>query len=313
MALKINFNNFGFIVGLLGLIALLPPLVAVVMYVLPSRRQRDLDDVLCNTESLWRTTREEGLFQGSPFVEMTEHKLAHFRTRATDLRMDTYRATNIFQDMRGILTGLSLDIALLCRRVKNLRATISTTTTEERKKLQNEHLYTLSAEVYSSETNSPLRALAAGTYPSTNVAPNSQLFVTERAAPSSTSCSADLTPRSGLARGAPTDIESSPSLDENTSIESSSECSTLPGSRNSNVDLGRRCSAEVDAEEIQAQTLETDYGLIPQQLCIPPNSRDGTIHIKPAFLIGTQAAIYLAPSAASSQPSTRSFVVFSMI
>ncbi|KAL6300715.1 hypothetical protein BKA93DRAFT_508246 [Sparassis latifolia] len=267
MTLKLNFNNFSFIVGVLGLITLLPPLLAILIYILPSCRQKDLDEVLRDTESLWRIILEEGLFQGSPFVQITEHKLAQFRLRATNLRMDTYRATNVFQDMRGIVSGLSLNITILCGQVKSLRATISTTTAEERKRLQNEGLYmhmSPSANVYQSETRSVPHAPVTGTYHSTNVTLIPKLFIAERVLPSFTS----------YAPEPPIDIQPTLPLHESISIESSSDLTTLASSNVGEVDLGHRSSADVDVEEEQAQTPRKDFCVMHQQIYIQPNPAD---------------------------------------
>ncbi|KAL6300711.1 hypothetical protein BKA93DRAFT_508124 [Sparassis latifolia] len=57
----------------------------------------------------------------------TERNLAIFCSQASNLRMETHRATTIYRQVKGAINGLSFKIVYLCGQVKDLRATISVT------------------------------------------------------------------------------------------------------------------------------------------------------------------------------------------
>ncbi|KAL6303431.1 hypothetical protein BKA93DRAFT_750589 [Sparassis latifolia] len=54
------YDVFGFIVGFLGLLGLIPVLLAIVQWQLPSRKLKELDEVLVETEMMWDATLKEG-------------------------------------------------------------------------------------------------------------------------------------------------------------------------------------------------------------------------------------------------------------
>ncbi|KAL6300718.1 hypothetical protein BKA93DRAFT_508422 [Sparassis latifolia] len=125
-----GFDIFGFFSNVLGLLAFLGPLLGVIHFYLPSCRQKYLDELLCETEGMWRTAHEEGLFVDptfETFLETTERNLVLFRSKASDLRTQTYCATTLYHQVKGAVTGLSLKIVYLCEHVKTLRATILVT------------------------------------------------------------------------------------------------------------------------------------------------------------------------------------------
>ncbi|GBE85426.1 hypothetical protein SCP_0706130 [Sparassis crispa] len=112
-----GFDIFGFISSIL---AVLGPIFGVIYFYLPSRRQRYLDELLCEAEEMWRTAMEEGLL-ASPsfgmFLKATEGNLVLFRLQANELRTQTYSATTIYDQVKGAITGLSLRIVYLCATV----------------------------------------------------------------------------------------------------------------------------------------------------------------------------------------------------
>ncbi|KAL6300713.1 hypothetical protein BKA93DRAFT_752531 [Sparassis latifolia] len=189
---------------------------------------------------MWRTVVEEGVFRNSPFLERIEHKLSRFRSEAGELRTETHRATTFLLQLKGIITGLSLQIAYLCEEVKQLRATISTTTTEERKKLRNEHRYVPTGQV--SITN-PASMIAVSQSSVDEVAHSSPVsaYYTE------TTGDTDRSLRSGY------------------SLHTKS--STLTNSNTGGADSKHR-SADVNAEEAGTDTLKNDSSAVCPPLYI---------------------------------------------
>ncbi|KAH9926081.1 hypothetical protein B0H21DRAFT_669935, partial [Amylocystis lapponica] len=134
----LNYDVFGAVTGALGLFGILQMLYVIILSQLPSCWQKSLDDILNETESLWREALEEGLFVGSGYVEATGIKLSAFRHEVSDLRAETHCATSSMQQFRAMLCGLSLRICLAYRRIKISRAEISSTTAQERRRLLSE-------------------------------------------------------------------------------------------------------------------------------------------------------------------------------
>ncbi|GBE86771.1 hypothetical protein SCP_1000130 [Sparassis crispa] len=130
------FDILGLIFGVLGFLSSIPVFYAIVSSQLPSQKLKELDEVLVETEHIWRNTVREGLFAGKPFEEKTNLVLSMQRCQAENLRLQAHRATSFFQEFKAMLRGLSWSISYLCLKVKDTRADISSTTAEERKRIE---------------------------------------------------------------------------------------------------------------------------------------------------------------------------------
>ncbi|EED85378.1 predicted protein [Postia placenta Mad-698-R] len=101
MSSDAEYNIYGVITGTLGVIGLIPVLLALVHSQTPRIKLRNLDQTLEETEVLLTSVSEKET-----------------------------------QQIKGIISGLSYRISVLCKEVAVLRADIVTTTDEERKRLQ---------------------------------------------------------------------------------------------------------------------------------------------------------------------------------
>ncbi|KAH9924129.1 hypothetical protein B0H21DRAFT_840251 [Amylocystis lapponica] len=59
--MTLNFDVFGAVTGALGLFGLVPIIYTVVQSQLPSRWQKSLDEILGETETIWREALEEAI------------------------------------------------------------------------------------------------------------------------------------------------------------------------------------------------------------------------------------------------------------
>ncbi|OBZ75943.1 hypothetical protein A0H81_04133 [Grifola frondosa] len=150
-----GYDIWGVVAGVLGVLGLLPLLSALIHNQLPSSRFKMLHDTMSETESLFRTVMEEGLLKNPSYVQQTEGRLNQMRSEVEDLRAATHRATSFVKEIRGFLHGLSREISLLCEEVKELRASISATSSEERRRLTYQ-----SRHVQQSIVNSDSRSIA---------------------------------------------------------------------------------------------------------------------------------------------------------
>lgn len=136
MSSDAEYNIYGVITGTLGVIGLIPVLLALVHSQTPRIKLRNLDQTLEETEVLLTSVSEKGLFHGGDFLTCTRRQLVNAHSRAEGYRAAVYCATTETQQIKGIISGLSYRISVLCKEVAVLRADIVTTTDEERKRLQ---------------------------------------------------------------------------------------------------------------------------------------------------------------------------------
>ncbi|KAL6303406.1 hypothetical protein BKA93DRAFT_788346 [Sparassis latifolia] len=130
------FDILGLVFGIVGFLGSIPVFLAIVLSQLPSQKLKELDEVLVETEAMWRSILEAGLFAGKPFKEKTTQKLSSLRCRADNLRLQAHCAASIFQEIRAMFGGLSWNISYVCLGVKRLRANISSSTAEEKKRME---------------------------------------------------------------------------------------------------------------------------------------------------------------------------------
>ncbi|KAL6300705.1 hypothetical protein BKA93DRAFT_800858 [Sparassis latifolia] len=255
-----GFNTFGFVASILSVAALLGPVFGVIYFYLPSRRQKYLDELMCETERMWRTAVEEGLFVGqsfATFLESTELALARFHSQANNLRMQTHCATTVYRQVKGTVDGLSLKIVYLYGEVTELRATISTTTTEERKRLQREGRYIPTM----SRTIARPTGVAAHPRNLVDEAVHSSIDSLSHTDGSDYSANPEYLPEAPVEEGsAISHISSKPTAPI-------SDSSTLADSDSEDAELRHPPSATVNVEEAPVQTLKKDLGAIGPPLC----------------------------------------------
>ncbi|KAI0944012.1 hypothetical protein AcV7_001948 [Taiwanofungus camphoratus] len=128
---------WGVVAGVLGTLGLIPMVLAMVQSQFPSTRLKVLDDTLTETTSLFRTVSEEGLLKDVDYVSQTRDRLSFMCRQAEEFRTATHCATTTLKEFKELLKGLSRKISLLCEEVKELRASISTTSSKERERLLN--------------------------------------------------------------------------------------------------------------------------------------------------------------------------------
>ncbi|GBE85437.1 hypothetical protein SCP_0706240 [Sparassis crispa] len=239
----------------------------VTYFSLPVRRQKYLDELLIETEKMWRMAVEDGLLIDSLFARKTERNLANLHTQADDLRTETYHATTLYHQVKGALTGLSFKIICLCGRVVDLRATISTTTTEERKRLRNEGRY------YPLGSRRIARPAGETANPG-NPFDEAERSSTDNACDNDGSDNTYCSPRSEPSAVAPTEDESS----------------GLASLDTEDFESRHTPSATVDVEEVPIQVVEKDLGVIRPSLCTKSDQgNDGALQQHPP---PTDSALY---------------------
>ncbi|CCM01523.1 uncharacterized protein FIBRA_03579 [Fibroporia radiculosa] len=133
-----DYNIFGAVTGALGTMGLVQILWVVIKSQLPSSKLKVFDQTFEETESLLRLVSEEGIFVNSDYIAVTRRDLIRIRARSEKYRNATYCATTFWKQLKGIVTGLSRKISVLCDEVVEVRANISSTTEETRNKLGGE-------------------------------------------------------------------------------------------------------------------------------------------------------------------------------
>ncbi|KAA1476521.1 hypothetical protein DENSPDRAFT_516836 [Dentipellis sp. KUC8613] len=124
---------FGLITGILSTLAIMAHLIRMF---LPSVKMQELDELLTETDTLFYDAREQGLLTEQSFVRQTQEQLNVLRYRALCLRSNVHSATTGLQQCVAMAKGLSLRIVMMCKEVKIVRARISTTSVEEKMRLQ---------------------------------------------------------------------------------------------------------------------------------------------------------------------------------
>ncbi|CCM06522.1 uncharacterized protein FIBRA_08794 [Fibroporia radiculosa] len=128
-----TFNILGVVFGVCGL---LPALFTFISSQLPSNKLRKLDFALEETETLLKSTVEEGLFPDGALIPDAEGDLSRIRIHAEEVRLQSHCAATVTKQLVGMLTGLSSRISMLYQEAKQLKARISSSTAEARKRLE---------------------------------------------------------------------------------------------------------------------------------------------------------------------------------
>ncbi|OJA09903.1 hypothetical protein AZE42_06195 [Rhizopogon vesiculosus] len=100
---------------------------------LPSQRIKELEELFEETQGLYESAVEDGLLHDMA-KDQTRERLAVLHERTLQLRSRAYSATTLLKDYQKFLRGLSYSIGVACYDVKELRASIITTTEAERRR-----------------------------------------------------------------------------------------------------------------------------------------------------------------------------------
>ncbi|KAH7882619.1 hypothetical protein F5I97DRAFT_1931209 [Phlebopus sp. FC_14] len=128
---SLSSNVFGIIVGGVSLITL-----AFGFHLhLPSNRIKHLQEVLDETEQIFRSAVQDGLLPQHEFTSDVERHLYKLRDRAMALRRRVYCATTWVQDCKLLFRGVSSEIGKTRSQLKKLRAVIITSSEAQRRNI----------------------------------------------------------------------------------------------------------------------------------------------------------------------------------
>lgn len=128
--------------GILGVLTIIPIILGFIKNRLPSARLRYFDELLAETDSFLLSLEEQGLFRKPSTATYYRECLAkcvdpyssakipltddgRVRQEAERPRLETYCATSIWQQLKGLFNGLSKDLSGLSSSALKLRAKIS--------------------------------------------------------------------------------------------------------------------------------------------------------------------------------------------
>ncbi|KAI0730511.1 hypothetical protein C8Q76DRAFT_715004 [Earliella scabrosa] len=111
------------------------PLVRWINGKLPNSRLTYFDEIVSGTETLLLSLEEDEIFSKPETAAYYRQRLRRVCEDAKQPRWSTYQATTTMKQLRGLFSGLSKKLADLCDEALELRAEISTTATDERKRL----------------------------------------------------------------------------------------------------------------------------------------------------------------------------------
>ncbi|KAI0794621.1 hypothetical protein C8Q74DRAFT_1366052 [Fomes fomentarius] len=112
--------------GILGVLTIIPVILGFTINRLPSARLRYFDEIVAETDGFLLSLEEQGIFRDPTTASHIE-----VCKQAERPRMETYSATSIWQQFKGLFNGLSKKLSGLSSVALRLRAEISTTTSED--------------------------------------------------------------------------------------------------------------------------------------------------------------------------------------
>ncbi|KAH7882610.1 hypothetical protein F5I97DRAFT_288678 [Phlebopus sp. FC_14] len=122
-------NVFGIIVGGVSLITL-----AFGFHLhLPSNRIKHLQEVLDETEQIFKSALADGLLPQHKSTSDAERHLYQLRDRTMALRRRVYCVTTWVQDCKLVFKGVSSEIGNTCYELRKLRAVIITSSEAQRR------------------------------------------------------------------------------------------------------------------------------------------------------------------------------------
>ncbi|KAG1733351.1 uncharacterized protein EDB91DRAFT_640668 [Suillus paluster] len=124
-------NVFGLFIGATTILGIL---LGFFQSHLPSQRIKELEELLEETQGLYESAVEDGLLPEDMLRSQMGERLAVLREATLELRSRAYSATTLLKDYREFFRGLSYDIGVACFHVKELRASVITTSEAERRR-----------------------------------------------------------------------------------------------------------------------------------------------------------------------------------
>jgi len=126
------------LLGILGAVGIFQMGYSAVHSNLPAQKLKVLDDNFNDTNIQFRSVIEDGLLVDPQFTRDIENHLHNIRYKQEELRAKVHSATTFKQQLHGWTSGLSKKISQLSAQTLLIRARISTTSEDERRRLESE-------------------------------------------------------------------------------------------------------------------------------------------------------------------------------
>ncbi|KAI0351965.1 hypothetical protein OH77DRAFT_1428990 [Trametes cingulata] len=131
-----GYNISGVVAGALGiLLALLPLFFAWLSYQMPSAKLRVLQDLMAETESIFRKSLEDGVLTCDDDLYQITTSIWSTNMHIDDLRMKAYALKTWRDQMSGWWHGLSRKMTILCEEVNDIRMQVVETSSRNRRLL----------------------------------------------------------------------------------------------------------------------------------------------------------------------------------
>ncbi|KAI0794647.1 hypothetical protein C8Q74DRAFT_588018 [Fomes fomentarius] len=117
--------------GILGVLTIIPIVAGFIYTLLPNAQLHYFDQIVAETESFLLSLEEQGVFRDPTTGSHYRSSLHSVRRQAEAARIKTYCATSLWQQLKGLVNGLSKKLSDLSAMATMLRAEISTTASEE--------------------------------------------------------------------------------------------------------------------------------------------------------------------------------------
>lgn len=133
MSVEVPYNLLGLILGVIGVVGIIPLIWALICYQLPAYKLKQLDAALQETATFFQSVAQEGLIPELEYVEMRNRLRLH-RDATESLKAEVLCADGFQEQCIAAVHGLSGRVKYLHTEVKKLRVRIARTSDEERRK-----------------------------------------------------------------------------------------------------------------------------------------------------------------------------------
>ncbi|KAI0077825.1 hypothetical protein K474DRAFT_1661244 [Panus rudis PR-1116 ss-1] len=123
------------VIGVIGLITIVPLVYKLISSNFPSRRYEKLRKDYYETVDFFEQVTEEGLLPDQTFVAIIRMQLDDCHDNMEDIRSQTYLAATFVEQFRALCRGLSRRINHECSEVQKIRSKIVSTSEKERERL----------------------------------------------------------------------------------------------------------------------------------------------------------------------------------
>ncbi|THH16195.1 hypothetical protein EUX98_g9343 [Antrodiella citrinella] len=130
----IPYDLLGLILGVIGVVGIIPLIWTVISYQLPRYRLQQLDTTLQETTSLLEAAIQDGMVSNAKFVHEVQNGLRIHHGFTESLRAEVLCAHGFRQQCAAAVKGLSGRVDHVCTEVQKLRGRIATASDEERRK-----------------------------------------------------------------------------------------------------------------------------------------------------------------------------------